>query len=690
MSAQANGNGSGPAGGARTGPGVSGDPIGIDVDAVTRWFADHVDATAPPLRFDLITGGRSNLTYDVTDEADHRWVLRRPPTGMVLQSAHDVGRERRLMDALGPTPVPVPVVVGATEEDDVTGAPFFVMQRVDGHVVRTQADAERLLSEAARRTAGEQLVDVLLQLHAVEPDQVGLGDLGRGTGYIARQLKRWHGQLQAGRTRELPLLDEIHDRLAAAVPDQQATRIVHGDYRLDNVIVGDDGVVRAVLDWEICTLGDPLADLGLLLVYWSDPGEQFAPLLDAPDARRGLPHPGRPAPQVRGGQRPRPRASSTSTPRSGTGSSPRSSKASTRGTPPGCTGPTTTRGRATRSGSTASVSSRRTRPPRRGASRIERSERREHDVGTPTRRALATGVRSGSQRTGDAGHVTEGETMAELASGHLAVRALKQAGVDHLFTLSGGHIFPLYDGCRHEDVTLVDTRHEQTAAFAAEGLAKLTRRPQVAALTAGPGVTNGISAIASAQQGGSPMLVIGGRAPQATWGRGSLQELDHCAFVAPLTKHATTSSAPEKVAADVLDALRIAGTAHRGPTFVDVPLDVVFAPADEATVGGWTPPDPVPVDTDALERARDVLARARRPVIVAGTDTWLGGAHDALRELAASATIPVIGQGMGRGLVPADDPLAVSRARGTALKQADVVVVVGTPAGLPARVRILR
>ena len=193
------------------------------------------------------------------------------------------------MDALAPTPVPVPVVVGATQDDDVTGAPFFVMQRVDGHVVRTQADAERMLPEAARHAAGEQLVDVLLQLHAVDPDQVGLGDLGRGTGYIARQLKRWHGQLQAGRTRELPLLDEIHDRLAAAVPDQQATRVVHGDYRLDNVIVGDDGVVRAVLDWEICTLGDPLADLGLLLVYWSDPGEQFAPLLDAPTLAPGFP-----------------------------------------------------------------------------------------------------------------------------------------------------------------------------------------------------------------------------------------------------------------------------------------------------------------------------------------------------------------------------------------------------------------
>ena len=269
--------------------------------------------------------------------------------------------------------------------------------------------------------------------------------------------------------------------------------------------------------------------------------------------------------------------------------------------------------------------------------------------------------------------------MTELASGHLAMRALRQAGVDHLFTLSGGHIFPLYDGCRHEGVTLVDTRHEQTATFAAEGLAKLTRRPQVAALTAGPGVTNGISAIASAQQGGSPLLVLGGRAPQQTWGRGSLQELDHCAFVAPLVKRATTSTAADRVAEEVQDALRLAGSPHRGPTFVDVPLDVIYTPADEATVRDWVPPEPAAVDTDALDSAARVLARSERPVLVAGTDTWLGGADQALRDLAATATIPVIGQGMGRGLVPADDPLALSRARGTALKQADCVVVVGTP-----------
>ena len=270
-------------------PGTGRDePTGIEPEAVTAWFREHVEGVRPPLRFDRITGGRSNLTYDVTDQAGNQWVLRRPPTGMVLQSAHDVGRERRLMSALAPTPVPVPEVVGWTEGDEVTGAPFYVMQRVDGHVVRDQSAAEELLDAPARRHASEQLVDVMLELHAVEPADVGLAELGRGPGYIARQLKRWHGQLQQGRTRELPLLDEVHERLAADMPTQQATRIVHGDYRLDNVIVGSDGTLRAVLDWEICTLGDPLADIGLLLVYWSDPGEQFAPLLDAPTLAEGF------------------------------------------------------------------------------------------------------------------------------------------------------------------------------------------------------------------------------------------------------------------------------------------------------------------------------------------------------------------------------------------------------------------
>jgi acetolactate synthase-1/2/3 large subunit len=269
--------------------------------------------------------------------------------------------------------------------------------------------------------------------------------------------------------------------------------------------------------------------------------------------------------------------------------------------------------------------------------------------------------------------------MGELASGHLAIRALRGAGVETLFTLSGGHLFPFYDGCRHEGVAIVDVRHEQTAVFAAEGLAKLTRRPQVAALTAGPGVTNGVSGITTARFNGSPVLVLGGRAPQFSWGRGSLQELDHVAFLAPLTKHAATSTEPAAVAGDVLAALRAAASPHRGPAFVDVPLDVVFTPADEATVPAWSPPQPVPVDTDALARAVAALAAAERPVLVAGTDVWLGGAADALRDLAETARLPVLANGMGRGLLPADHELAFSRARGLALKQADLVLVAGAP-----------
>ncbi len=269
--------------------------------------------------------------------------------------------------------------------------------------------------------------------------------------------------------------------------------------------------------------------------------------------------------------------------------------------------------------------------------------------------------------------------MTELASGHLAVRALRAAGIEHLFTLSGGHLFPLYDGCRHEGVRIVDTRHEQAAAFAAEGLAKLTRRPQVAALTAGPGVTNGVSAVASAKFSGSPVLVIGGRAPLATWGSGSLQELDHVEFLAPLTKHAATATAPGEVAADVMAALRTAGTAHRGPAFVDIPMDVVFTPADEGTVPAWSPPEPVEVDVDALATAGAALRAARRPVLVGGTDVWFAGAWEALRDLAETAGAPVLLNGMGRGCLPADHELVVSRARSTALAEADLVVVVGTP-----------
>lgn len=269
--------------------------------------------------------------------------------------------------------------------------------------------------------------------------------------------------------------------------------------------------------------------------------------------------------------------------------------------------------------------------------------------------------------------------MGDVASGHVAMRALRSAGIEHLFTLSGGHLFPLYDGCRHEGVRIIDTRHEQAATFAAEGFAKLTRRPQVAALTAGPGVTNGMSAIATARFNGSPVLVIGGRAPQATWGRGNLQELDHVAVVAPLTKLARTATDPAAVAADILAGLRAAASSHRGPAFVDIPLDVMYAPTSEDQPPGWSDPEALSVDTDALVRAADTLAAAERPVLVAGTDVWLGSAEAELRELAETARLPVLANGMGRGLLPADHPLSFSRARGTAMKQADLVIVAGTP-----------
>jgi acetolactate synthase-1/2/3 large subunit len=269
--------------------------------------------------------------------------------------------------------------------------------------------------------------------------------------------------------------------------------------------------------------------------------------------------------------------------------------------------------------------------------------------------------------------------MGELAAGHLAVRTLKAAGCEHLFTLSGGHIFPFYDGARHEGVSLVDTRDERTAVFAAEGMAKLTRRPQPAAVTAGPGVTNAAGPVASAQAGGSPLVVLGGRAPQANWGRGSLQELDHVPFMAPLTKHVATATDPGEVAGEVATAVSAAATPHRGPAFVDVPLDVIFAPADEASVPNPPRPAASEMDGDALTAAAEALAAADRPLLVAGTDVWLGGAWQALRSLAETVQAPVIQNGMGRGCMPADHELVFSRARGTALSEADLVVVVGTP-----------
>jgi aminoglycoside phosphotransferase (APT) family kinase protein len=263
-------------------------PEGIDARNVTAWFGDHVAAAEPPLSFTLITGGHSNLTFEVTDAAGRRWVLRRPPLGHVLATAHDMGREHKILAALGPTDVPVPPVVGLCTDESVNGAPFYVMDFVDGTVVRDVTDSERLSSEQ-RRAAGESVVDTLAQIHAIDVDAVGLDDLGRKEGYIARQLKRWYGQFEKSKTRDLPLMDDLHELLAADIPDQGPATIVHGDYRLDNCMLGSDGRIVAVLDWEICTLGDPLADVGLLQVYWADPGEPTHSGLPAATSVEGFP-----------------------------------------------------------------------------------------------------------------------------------------------------------------------------------------------------------------------------------------------------------------------------------------------------------------------------------------------------------------------------------------------------------------
>ncbi len=260
---------------------------GIDVANVTTWFQEHAPTVAPPLGFDLIAGGRSNLTYRVTDQADGAWVLRRPPTGHVLATAHDMGREHRIISALADTGVPVAPVVGLCTDDEVNGAPFYVMDFVDGLVLRDATVAQEVSPEVRRR-AGLSLAETLARIHAIDPDTVGLGDLGRKEGYIARQLKRWSGQYENSQGQPGPVT-EAFERLSAAIPEQGPAAIVHGDYRLDNCMVDPSGEVMAVLDWELCTLGDPLADLGVLMVYWTEPGDPYAALPGAATVLDGFP-----------------------------------------------------------------------------------------------------------------------------------------------------------------------------------------------------------------------------------------------------------------------------------------------------------------------------------------------------------------------------------------------------------------
>jgi len=264
------------------------EPPGLDLAAVTAWLRPRI-GLAPPIQASVVTGGRSNLTYVLQDATGRRVVVRRPPLHGVLQSAHDVAREHRIITALADTDVPVPTCLGLAEDTTITGAPFYAMHYVEGVVARDTAIARTELSEAARAASGEAMIDALVRLHAVDVDAVGLGTLARREGYLQRQLRRWSTQLEHGRTRELPVLDEVHRRLAAQVPEQGPASLVHGDYRLDNVILDPDtGAVRAVLDWELTTLGDPLADLGLLLVYWAEPDDADLALPDPPTLASGF------------------------------------------------------------------------------------------------------------------------------------------------------------------------------------------------------------------------------------------------------------------------------------------------------------------------------------------------------------------------------------------------------------------
>jgi acetolactate synthase I/II/III large subunit len=260
-------------------------------------------------------------------------------------------------------------------------------------------------------------------------------------------------------------------------------------------------------------------------------------------------------------------------------------------------------------------------------------------------------------------------------------RRLKAHGVGRLFTLSGGHLFSIYDGCRAEGIEIVDVRHEQTAAFAAEGWAKVTREVGVCALTAGPGVTNGMSAMGSAQANHSPMVVLGGRAPAGRWGQGSLQEIDHVPFVRPLCKLAETAGSAAEIPELVEEAFAAALAPHGGPAFVDLPLDYVFMEAEEPE--GFS----VPIAAgrsggaagEAIEAAGKLLGGAERPVIMAGTDLYWGHGEVALGELARELGIPVYLNGLARGCVAGDDELYFSRTRARALKGADVALVIGVP-----------
>lgn len=253
---------------------------GIDEERVAAWLDANVEGVSSPYTYERIGGGRSNLTFAVTDVAGTRVVLRRPPLGPVLATAHDMTREFRAMSAMAPTPVPVPEMLGLCTDEAVNGAPFYVMTLVDGEVMDT-AEKAIDVSPSGRERLADHLVEVMASLHALDVDEVGLGDFGRREGYVERQIARWSKQWAGSKTRELPVVDEVAVALSKQLPVQQGVGVVHGDFRFGNCVVDTTaGRVAAVLDWELCTLGDPLADLGYLGVFWSDGSERAGTVYD--------------------------------------------------------------------------------------------------------------------------------------------------------------------------------------------------------------------------------------------------------------------------------------------------------------------------------------------------------------------------------------------------------------------------
>ena len=267
-------------------------PEGYNVSAVETWIAEHVADLTPPLTWTRLEGGHSNLTYQIEDTAGHQAVIRRPPQGELLPKAHDMSREWALISALGNTPVPVPKAMGFCEDPNVTGAWFYVMGLIDGHPLYNNEDTERWVPQSERRKMAMSFMDVLAALHDVDPDDVGLGELGKKDNYVGRQLKTWYrswtSSIEAASFDD-PRAHELQQFFLDNMPDQGPARVVHGDYGLHNVLIGPDHTVAAVVDWEISTLGDPLADLAYALNPWPDPSDDEPVLPEAATAPPGFP-----------------------------------------------------------------------------------------------------------------------------------------------------------------------------------------------------------------------------------------------------------------------------------------------------------------------------------------------------------------------------------------------------------------